>query len=65
MENDFDMEYCIDSLSWPLEIYVPLDISYDLYKEYAQNCLNLIKDHNGTMSKRHDLELQNELIQVM
>lgn len=56
------MEYCIDTLSCPLEIYVPLDISYDLYKEYAQNCLNLLKEHNGTISKRHDLELQNELI---
>jgi len=51
------MEYCIDTLSWPLEVYVPLDISYDLYKEYAQNCLNLIKNHDGTMSKRHDMEL--------
>ena len=35
LENDFDMEYCIDTGSTPLEIYVPLDFNYDLYKEYA------------------------------
>lgn len=29
------MEYCIDTLATPLEVYVPLDISYDIYKEYA------------------------------
>lgn len=65
LENDFDMEYCIDTLTSPLEVYVPLDISYDLYKEYAQNCINLLKDKPQTLSKWHDMELQNELVQIM
>jgi hypothetical protein len=62
LENDFDMEYCIDTLATPLEVYVPLDISYDIYKEYAQNCLDLLKENSKRIIyKRHDMELQNEL----
>jgi hypothetical protein len=29
------MEYCIDTVATPLEIYVPQDLSYDIFKEYA------------------------------
>ena len=61
LENDFDMEYCIDTIQTPLQVYVPLDISYDIYKEYAQNCLNLVKDFKKNSrvyySERHDMEL--------
>ena len=56
------MEYCIDTIQTPLEIYVPLDISYEIYKEYATNCLALVKDRKRTFSERHDMELQNELV---
>jgi hypothetical protein len=56
------MEYCIDTIATPLEVYVPLDISYDLYKDMAQNCMNLVKENTKHFSQRHDMELQNELI---
>ena len=62
LENDFDMEYCIDTLQSPLEIYVPLDISYDLYKDYATHCMNQVKDQKRQILKRHDAQMQNELI---
>ena len=65
LENDFDMEYCIDTIQTPLQVYVPVDISYDVYKEYAANCLALVKDIGKkcgrSYSERHDMELQNEM----
>ncbi len=56
------MEYCIDTLQSPLEIYVPLDISYDLYKDYATHCMNQVKEQKRQILKRHDAQMQNELI---
>ena len=44
---------------------MPLDISYDTYKDMATSCMQLVKGQPRNLSERHDLELQNELVQIM
>ena len=71
LDDDFDIEYCINTHENPLVVYVPGDIDYAEFKYQAKFCADKVQEmrkvgieNMNTRGGRY-LDLQYELDQVM